>query len=316
MKDAIVKADLIHLHGLWLYPHFVASRAAWVTCKPYVVSPHGMMSRWALSQAAFKKRIYADLIEWRTLRRAATIHAVSESEAKDIRQLGFSSPIVTIPNGISPTEFSNLPDGSVFRHKYPMLAGKTVLLFLGRIHPKKGLDLLVRSFCRVTKERPNTVLVVAGPDERGYQKHLESRLHAEGFLNRCIFTGMLQPTERLSALAGSDIFVLPSYSEGFPIAPIEALAAGLPVVLTEACNIPDIEEAGAGIVITPEIGSLTEAMLLLINNTALRRRMGVKGRELALAKYTWDRVAARMTEVYKNILLPQKAEYLPKAQLA
>jgi glycosyltransferase involved in cell wall biosynthesis len=127
---------------------------------------------------------------------------------------------------------------------------------------------------------------------------------------------MLQPTERLSALAGSDIFVLPSYSEGFPIAPIEALAAGLPVVLTEACNIPDIEEAGAGIVITPEIGSLTEAMLLLINNTALRRRMGVKGRELALAKYTWDRVAARMTEVYKNILLPQKAEYLPKAQLA
>ncbi len=316
MKDAVVTADLVHLHGLWLYPHFVASRAAWQSRKPYVVSPHGMLNRWALSQAAFKKRVYANLIEWRTLRRAATIHAVSESEARDIRQLGFCAPLVTIPNGISPGEFSNLPKRSLFRRKYPMLAGKTVLLFLGRIHPKKGLDLLVRSFCRVTKECPGTVLVVAGPEERGYQKHLQSRLHAEGFLNRCIFTGMLQPAERLAALAGADIFVLPSYSEGFPIAPIEALAAGLPVILTEACNIPEIEEEGAGLVITAELGSLTEAMLRLINNPALRRQMGLKGRHLALARYNWDRVAARMTQVYENVLLHEKAEYPTQAQFA
>lgn len=306
IKHSVKKADLIHLHGLWLFPHFVASRASWHAGKAYVVSPHGMMDRWALSQGRLKKQIYGNLIEWQTLRRAAALHAVSESEARDIKRLGFTSEVVTIPNGVDFTEFAHLLSPSVFRQRYPIIADKTVFLFLGRIHPKKGLDLLIRAFCHVDKICPNTVLIIAGPDETGYQKHLEDCLAAAGQLDKCIFTGMLQPEERLAALAAADIFVLPSYSEGFPIAPIEALAAGLPVILTDACNIPGIEEEECGIIVRPETNSISEAMLQLANNRELGKQMGTRGRQLALAKYTWDRIATRMTQVYENVLLGKR----------
>lgn len=302
IKNSVRKADLIHLHGLWLFPHFVTSRASWQAGKPYVVSPHGMMDSWALSQGRLKKQIYGNLIEWKMLRRAAALHTVSESEARDIKRLGFATEVVTIPNGVDSSEFADLPSRSVFRQRYPIIADKTVFLFLGRIHPKKGLDLLIRAFCRVAKICPNAVLIIAGPDEADYQKHLEDYLAAAGQLHNCIFTGLLQPEERLAALAAADIFVLPSYSEGFPIAPIEALAAELPVILTEACNIPDIEEAGCGIVVNPETASLSDAMFQLANNRELRKQMGTRGRQLALAKYTWDRIATCMTRAYENVL--------------
>jgi glycosyltransferase involved in cell wall biosynthesis len=265
-----------------------------------------MMDRWALSQGRLKKQIYGNLIEWQTVRRAAALHAVSETEAQDIKRLGFSSELVTIPNGVDVTEFAHLPSRSIFLKRYPIIADKTVFLFLGRIHPKKGLDLLIRAFCQVAKICPNTVLIIAGPNEIGYQKHLEDALAAGGQLDNCIFTGMLQPEERLAALAAADIFVLPSYSEGFPIAPIEALAAGLPVILTEACNIPDIEEAGCGLIVNPETTSLAEAMSQLANNRELGKQMGTRGRQLALAKYTWDRIASRMMQVYESVLLGKR----------
>ena len=303
IKNSVKQADVIHLHGLWLFPHFVASRASWQAGKAYVVSPHGMMDKWALSQGRLKKQIYGNLIEWQTLRRAAALHAVSQSEARDIKRMGFTSEVVTIPNGVDFTEFAHLPNRSFLQERYPNTAEKTVFLFLGRIHPKKGLDLLIRAFCKVVKTCPNTVLIIAGPDETGYRKQLEDLLSAAQQLDNCIFTGMLQPSERLSALAAADIFVLPSYSEGFPIAPIEALAAGLPVILTDACNIPDIEQEGCGIIVNTETDSLSEAMVRLANNRELARQMGTRGRQLALANYTWDRIATRMTQVYENVLL-------------
>jgi glycosyltransferase involved in cell wall biosynthesis len=307
IKDSVQKADLVHLHGLWLFPHFVASRASWQAGKAYVVSPHGMVDSWALSQGKLKKQIYGNLIEWQTLKRAAVIHAVSESEARDIKRLGFTSEVVTIPNGVDFTEFVELPSRSVFQQRNPIIADKTVFLFLGRIHPKKGLDLLLRAFCEVAKVRPNTVLIIAGPDETGYQKQLENYLAEAGQLDKCIFPGMLQSEERLAALAAADVFVLPSYSEGFPIAPIEALAAGLPVILTEACNIPGIEEAGCGIIVRPENDSLSKAMRQLANNPELGKQMGDRGRELVLAKYTWARIASRLTQVYESVLLGKRS---------
>ncbi len=305
IERAVANADLIHLHGLWLYPHFVASRAAWRARKPYLVSPHGMMDGWALAQGKLKKRVYGGLIEWRTLQRAAAIHAVSETEATDIKRLGFTADIVTIPNGINSNEFAQLPNPSVFTTRYPELLNKTIFLFLGRLHPKKGLDLLVRAFCEVAKVRPDTALVLAGPDEIGYQLRLTSYLDAEGLRGRCIFTGMLGDEERLAALSAADIFVLPSYSEGFPIATIEALAAGVPVILTEACNIPDIEEQGAGIIVKPETTSLREGMLRLVDNPKARKQMGINGRQLALGVYSWDTVAERMGSVYQTVLQQQ-----------
>jgi glycosyltransferase involved in cell wall biosynthesis len=305
IERAVANADLIHLHGLWLYPHFVASRAAWRARKPYLVSPHGMMDEWALAQGKLKKQVYGSLIEWRTLQRAAAIHAVSETEATDIKRLGFTADVVTIPNGINRNEFAQLPNPSVFTTRYPELLNKTIFLFLGRLHPKKGLDLLVKAFTEVAKVRSDTALVFAGPDESGCQLSIASYLDGEGLGGRCLFTGMLGDEERLAALSAAHIFVLPSYSEGFPLATIEALAAGLPVILTEACNVPDIEEQGAGIIVKPEVSSLQQAMLRLADDPTVRKQMGINGRQLALDAYSWDTVAERMGSVYQTVLQQQ-----------
>jgi glycosyltransferase involved in cell wall biosynthesis len=302
IKAAIQRADLIHVHGLWCYPHLVSSRAAWDAHKPYVVCPHGMLDEWALSQGRFKKRIYANLIEWQTLRRAAVIHALGESEAANIKRLGITTQVVTIPNGVDEAEFDQLPDREVFIKKHPMLGGKTIFLFLGRIHPKKGVTLLAKAFAEVARARPDVALVVAGPDEVGYLKEMEACMDAEGAAGRYVFTGLLAAEDRMEALAAADVFILPSYSEGFPIAPIEALAAGVPVIVTAACNIPGIEEQNVGLISTTEVSTLSQAMIRLADNPALRKQMGANGRTMVSNTYTWDRIAAQMTTVYQNIL--------------
>jgi len=306
MKQAVRRADLVHLHGLWLYPHLVGSRAAKRAMKPYVVSPQGMLDPWALGHKKLRKRVYGSLIEWWTLRKAAAIHAVTDSEARDAKRLRLKPPVVIVPNAIDGSEFATLPDRSKLSTRYSALWGETVVLFLGRIHPKKGLDVLVKAFCKVARTRENVMLVIAGPDEIGYRRRLESYLETEGAKARFLFTGMLRGDERLAALAAADLFVLPSYSEGFPVAAVEAMAAGLPVILSRACRIPDFEEARAGFVVAPETEALCGAILRLIGDPLLRKQMGQNGRQLVLAKYTWDKVARQMVAAYQTVLASRK----------
>src|SRR5438132_4218327 len=131
IEAAILRTDLIHLHGLWGYPQYRTSRMAWDIGKPYLVCPHGMLDRWALNQSSFKKRIYGSLVGWRTLRRAAVIHALGDSEAADIKRLGITTRVVTIPNGIHEAEFERIPSRQKFIDKPPTLADKIVFRLLG-----------------------------------------------------------------------------------------------------------------------------------------------------------------------------------------
>jgi len=261
-----------------------------------------MLNPWALNHRKFRKRLYARLGEWRNLRWATIIHAVSDSEAQYVNRLRFPVPVVVVPNGIDSNEFINLPGRCIFSKRYPTLSGKTVLLFLGRIHPIKGLDILAKAFCEVARKRDNVVLVIAGPDEIGYRKHIESCLEAGGANTRYIFTGMLRGEERLAALASADVFVLPSYSEGFPTAALEAMAAGIPVILSQACNVSGVKEAGAGFVVDPEPEPLYNAIMQLVADPVLREETGRNGQQFVLSNYTWDRVAVRMIDTYKQIL--------------
>ncbi|MCZ6625471.1 MAG: glycosyltransferase [Deltaproteobacteria bacterium] len=307
IKEVVRRADLVHIHGLWLYPHLIASRAALRACKPYILSPHGMLSPWALAHKKARKRIYGSLIECRTLRKAAALHALSGIEAIDLMHLGFSTRVFIVPNGIDVRKFASLPDGSALSIPNPIPREKTILLFLGRLHPIKGLDVLVRAFCKVVRKRENVMLVIAGPDETDYRRRLLSYLDTESAKAHCLFTGMLRGGERLAALAAADVFILPSYSEGFGVAAIEAMAAKLPTILSKACGISGVEEAGAGFVVAPETDALCGAILRLIDDPLLRERMGENGRQLVLAKYTWDKVAKRMIEAYQTILASRKA---------
>jgi len=302
VRQEASKFALIHIHEIWHHPHFAAYQAAKRTGKPYIVTPHGALEPWCLNYKALKKKIYATLIQRRILKEAAALHALTNEEVKNIRAFGVDNVIAMIPNGINPGEFQSLPPDCELRQLCPSLSGKQVVLFLSRIHPKKGLDLLAKAFGQVAKERDNVRLVIAGPDNEGYQARVEQMLRANGVRNKTIFTGMLIGQEKLAALSRTDVFVLPSYSEGFSIAILEAMICGLPVIITHPCNFPEVAEAEAGIVIDPDPEQLAEALTMLLDNPQLREEMGANGRRLVSEKFTWDKIAGQMIEIYEEVL--------------
>lgn len=294
--------DLVHIHEIWHYPCYVAYKIAGKTNKPFIVTVHGELEPWCVDHKSFKKRIYSALIQKRILNGAAAIHALTEKEAKDIQAFGVDAPIAVIPNGIDPAKFQVLPSPSEIEKLYPELAGKKVLLFLGRIHPKKGLDILARAFGQVARGRKDLHLLIVGPDNDSYRNQVERLLESESVIECATFTGMLAEREKLAALSRADICAIPSYSEGMSIVVLEAMACGLPVVITRQCYFPEVAEAGAGIVIEPNADQLADAINKLLDNPRLCKEMGKNGRGLVIEKFTWDKIADQMIKLYEGVL--------------
>ena len=294
--------DLVHVHEPWHYPGFIAFRAARKHGVPYVLSPLGALEAWCLRQKAFKKWVYMKMIQGHILQSANAIHALTNEEMKSISDLGYETPVFVAPNGVDSSPFEYSPDVSEFLSAHPELSGKRVILFLGRLHRKKGLDVLARSYASLLHKIKDVALLVAGPDEDGTQKRMESILKTSLALRSIVFTGMLTGRDKLTALACADLFVLSSYSEGFSMAVLEALAAGLPVVISRQCNFPEVSEHDAGFVIEPNDAAVTEAISTLLSDDQLRTRMGQNGRNLVREKYTWDAIAASMAGLYQRLV--------------
>lgn len=296
--------DLVHIHSIFSYPTLAASRVARRLNQPYVVAPHGMAEPWCLGYKAWKKQPYLRLIERRTLSRSAALHALVVEEARNLRALKLPTPAFVLPNGVSLEEFQTPHPRHVFEFLYPETRGKRIVLFMGRIDPKKGLDLLTKAFAAVARNRPtdDLRLVIAGPDLIGYRAQVETLIAEQNVRGQVVFTGMLSGDVKLAALQAADVFVLPSHSEGFSIAVLEALAAGVPVIVTEACNFPRVAESQAGKVIPVDVGQLTQALGELLQNEEMRREMGRRGRRLIQQEYGWPVIAARLREIYQDIL--------------
>jgi glycosyltransferase involved in cell wall biosynthesis len=294
-----MSCDLIHNHGLWMYPDLAARQAAQRANVPLLVSPHGMLDAWALRNSAWKKRLAGRLFSNRTLRRAACIHALCESEYHSIREYGLKSPVCIIPNGV------DLPKDSVPNPRRTDEAGR-ILLFMGRIHAKKGLGNLVNAWAAVRSRRyPNNGwrLVIAGDDQLGQQDKLKCLVRALALEREVVFTGPLRDSDKEAALARADAFVLPSYSEGLPIAVLEAWTYRLPVVMTRECNIPEGFAAGAALEVQPHPQSIAQGLerLFAMDREQLHA-MGNRGRALVESKFTWPTVAAQMMDVYRWLL--------------
>jgi len=302
--------DLIHVHELWHFPHFAAARAARNSSKPYVVSLHGELSSWAMGHKAWKKRIYWRAIQKRTLQNAAVIHTLSDAEIGHVRRLGLNTPVCLVPNGIEPSIYNDLPPKEPFIRSHPELAGKQIVLFLGRLHPIKGLDLLASAFGRVAQQQSDAWLVIAGPDNYGYRQKLEVLLRAENALSRTTFTGLITGQEKLEALASSCILVLASYSEAQSVAVLEGMASGLPVVATQTCGVPELADADGGFLIKPDPHELATALDRLLGDEALRLRMGRNARKLVHTSYTWRQAAARMASLYRHAIAAHTEKYL------
>jgi glycosyltransferase involved in cell wall biosynthesis len=300
-----VDYDLVHISSLFSFSTAVASHIAMWRRQPYIVAAHGMLDAWALRQKRWKKKPYFELIERRGLEAAAGLHALTTQEARQYRALGLSAPIFVMPNGVDPMVFEELPLRSAFEGRFPQVQSRPMVLFLGRVDPKKGLDLLLGAFYEVRRKESrhgDPCLVIAGPDFCGYQRTVEQLVREYRLTGHVVFTGLLSGADKVAALAAADIFVLPSKSEGLPVAVLEAMAAGRAVVVTPACNLPEIGDWGAGVVSQPTRSDLALAMSALLEDSASRIYMGKRGRELIGEKFGWRTVAAKMADVYRDVL--------------
>jgi len=311
------KADLLYAATLWKYPSWAALQWAEQTGKPMMAAPHGSLDAWALSNAAWKKRIAAVLFKNRQLHQATCLRALCTSEAEAIRAYGLTNPIAIIPNGI------NLPEGELTK---PEAGGRRTLLFLGRMHPKKGLPNLIRGFKKALHATPSTVdapwqLVIAGWDQGGHEAELMKLCKELGlsFQSRVskddgrepakvsdvsiIFWGPAFKEEKEDLLRRADAFVLPSFSEGLPMSVLEAWSYRLPVVMTPECNLPEGFAADAAIRIDTGVESITQGLDSLFSMSASDlQAMGARGRTLVEERFTWKTVAAQMREVYDWML--------------
>ncbi len=294
--------DLIHTHSIFA-PLIAAVQ--W-QCRqqgwPYVTTPHGMLEPWALAYKGWKKRGYYTLVERPALRGARLIQALASREAEHIQALGLETPIELIPNGLHRAEFETLPDREVFYAAYPALRHKRLLLFFGRIDPKKGLDLLAPAFARIQARYPDTHLVVAGPDNIGFLPRAKEFFAAAGCLESVTFTGWVSGPLLYALLRSVELHVAPSYSEGFSMGILTCLAAGTPTIMTEGCNFPEAGAAGAACIVECSVEAIAQALDHYLANPAAARAMGERGRALILNHYTWDQVAQKLLATYERIL--------------
>ena len=300
LKELIRKSDGAHIHGIWETHCAVGASIAHDCRRPYIVSAHGMLERWALQAKRLKKAVYATLIETNNLRRAKCLRALTTAEVADYRRIGLTNPIAVVPNGIA------VPDGvsaDLFNEAFPKLAGKRIVLFLGRLHAKKGLTMLVRAWAKSGALFDDAHLVIAGPDFDRTQPDLEALVQELGINHQVTFTGMLTGPMKWSALAAASCFVLPSFSEGFSVAVLEAIGMGRPVIVTSGCNIPEVAEVRCGWVVQPDQRAIEIALEEALRLPASEMRdMGERGKLLVASRFTWPVVGRQMAEVYRWVL--------------
>ncbi len=300
----IKKFDIIHIHGLYRFPQAIAAFYARKHKIPYIVMPHGSLDPFLFhrNKRRFLKRVYEKIFEFRNLNHASRIHFTTEEEMMLTHFLKLKASAMILPNGLNPQEFAKLPPYGVFRKKYG-LKDEKIILHLGRLNFKKGIDILVKAFGRIAKNDSEVRLVLAGPDNDGYSQEVMKWVVQEDVQEKVIFTGMLLGEHKLSVLRDADIFVLPSYSENFGIAVIEAMVCGLPVVISDKVNIwREVEASGAGLVTDCDYKKVSEALLFLLGNSEKRIEMGKLGQKMVREKYNWDSLTEELINIYHEVI--------------
>lgn len=300
--------DLVHTNAIFSLSNLPAHWACQWHNVPYIMTPHGMLEPWALSYKAWKKQFYYRILERFALNKASAIQATASPEAKHLQRLGLTTSIVTIPNGVYESEFNALPDADIFYQKFPLTRGKLLVLFLGRIDPKKGLDLLAKAFSSVRLHCSQVHLVIAGPDNIGFLPTAQNYFETLGCSEAVTFTGMLSGNLKYSAITAADIYIAPSYSEGFSMSILEAMASGLPCIITTGCNFPEAGEEKAAYVVASKAEEIADALLFCLTHRDEARRTGHLARKFILENYTWEKVAEKLIALYQEILLGRNSK--------
>lgn len=293
-------ASLIHIHGIWETHCAFASRWARSNKRPYLISAHGMLDPWALRQKRWKKKLYSSIIEKYNLQQADCLRAITLSEAAQYRAFGLTNPIAIIPNGV------NIPEHlspEFFWQQYPKLREKSIVLFLGRLHPKKGIIPLCRAWPQIRSEFPEAHLVFAGPDCEGSEALLLETISSHKLQDSVSLIGPIFGDLKWSAYIAATIFVLPSFSEGFSIAVLESMGAGTPVVISESCYFPEAVKAGAGWFTGTSEDEIASAVITALGTgLSARNSMGRLAAKLIKDEYTWTQIAIQLADVQDWLL--------------
>jgi glycosyltransferase involved in cell wall biosynthesis len=291
-RARIGQFDLVHIAGLWAYPCLVAGTESLRQNVSYVISPRGMLMPWESRHKSWKKLPYFYLSEARRLRGSKGLHCTTQAERHALSAFGLETKGFVIPNGLDISEFDRLPARGALRVRLGIAQHERVLLFLGRLHRKKGIELTLLAFYRLAATSPGVHLVLVGGDEDGYAETIKAQAAEWGLRNRIHVTGELKGHDRLSAYADADAFILLSKSENFGMSVVEALACRLPVVISR----------DVGIVVDHDVDAVVQALQRVLSEGDHVARMRENGRRLAEKEFSEDAVGRQMLEAYHRIL--------------
>ncbi|WP_042342279.1 glycosyltransferase [Calothrix sp. PCC 7507] len=296
----ISQYDILHIHAIFSYASTIAMAIARCKRVPYIVIPHGLLSEWSLQQSKLKKQIYLCLIEQKNIKNSQAIHFTSEQEQQEFINLGFCLPSFVLPLGLFlPTVIPNAR--YQLRQLLNLPANEPVILFLSRLHPKKGLDYLIPALGKLTHHRFTFVLAGSGDEE--YEAEIESLLFANGIRDRTYLAGFIAGETKNLFIQGADLFTLTSHSENFGMVVLEALAVGIPVLLTPGVALASmVQQYQLGYVTQLDVSAIALAIEDYLSHPQGAQDMSDRARKIIIKQYTWNQIAARIVEIYQTIL--------------
>ena len=294
--------DILDNHYLFSYtPSCAAAIARWHNI-PYTIRTQGQLTPWALTQSKRKKQIYSMLVERHNLNHAAAIHCTSDTEAQDVRKYGIKAPIIKLPLGVEQVDINPQAVGQL-HSVYSISPHTPIILFLSRLCHNKYPDMLIKALSLINADSLDFHLLMAGTGEPDYVNYLKQLVISLNLTNRVTFTGFVQNEQKNLLLQSADLFVLPSVSENFSIATAEAMAAGIPVVVTPGVQLAsEIIAANAGYTVEQNVNALHIAISDLLTSPKLRQQLGENGRRLACSRYCPNQIASNLARAYSAII--------------
>lgn len=298
-RSAVRHTDVVHVHAIWNFPTWYAMREAHRAGVPYVVAPQGSLEEWALNRGKHLKALYASMAEKPYFDRAAAMQALTPAEASQCRRFGIKAPVTILPNGVDLASVDRRTETADLRAQLSLPPDTVLFLFLGRVFPKKGLDLLIPAFARLAAMRNDVVLAIAGDDGgNGYRVAMERLARVHGIAGRAHFLGEVRGDRKFCLFRDADAFVLSSYSEGLPVAVLEAMACRRPVVVTRNCNVSDVHDRKAGWLVEPSVDGVFGGLNDAARSREERLRRGDNARRLVEERFTWERIASESVRCY------------------
>lgn len=305
-KEEIADVDVIHMHNYRTFQNIVVRHYAKKYGIPYVLQAHGSLTTYF--QKGLLKKIFDIMWGRKILKDAVKVIAVTRTEAEQYRSLGVSADkIEIVPHGVDLAEFDDLTEKGEFKKKYKLGDDQKIVLYLGRIHKMKGLDLLAGAFADLCQSRKDVRLVITGPDD-GYLSSLKKLVAELEIGDRVVFTGPLYGREKLKAYINADVYVLPSSYEIFGITILEAWACGKPVIVTDRCGLADVVKGRAGLVVPYDKVQLCNALAEMLDNAPMRLEFGRQGRKLVEEYYNWPNIALQVERIYDSIVANRVGE--------